>query len=109
MSVLNNLVVTGKLKNIKEFNQYGLMVVGQLTQKNGTERAKFTIPVVTHDEKIAQILRGLQSQTSEGDYTPELVVSGRLDTKFDVRRDVAQADRRAPMTRILIESIEVVQ
>lgn len=105
----NQLTVTGKLKNIKEFDQYGLMLVAQLTQKVGVERAKFTIPVACFDPALAPALRGLRELQDELGFTPVVNIIGELDTKFDTRKDVAQADRRPPMTRILIKSVEIAE
>jgi hypothetical protein len=100
----NTLTVTGKLKNIKEFDQYGLMIVGQLTQKVGNERAKFTIPVACFDESIAATLRGLREMQDGQGFTPVVNI---VDTKFDTRFGVENTDRRAPLTRILIKSVEL--
>jgi hypothetical protein len=105
----NALTVTGKLKNIKEFDQYGLMIVGQLTQKVGNERAKFTIPVACFDEAVASTLRGLREMQDGQGFTPVVNVVGELDTKFDTRPGVELSDRRAPLTRILIKSVELAE
>ena len=105
----NTLSVTGKLKNIKEFDQYGLMIVGQLTQKVGNERAKFTIPVACFDESIASTLRGLREMQDGNGFTPVVNIVGELDTKFDTRFGVENTDRRAPLTRILIKSVELAE
>ena len=105
----NTLTVTGKLKNIKEFDQYGLMIVGQLTQKIGNERAKFTIPVACFDESIAATLRGLREMQDGQGFTPVVNIVGELDTKFDTRFGVENTDRRAPLTRILIKSVELAE
>ena len=105
----NELTVTGKLKNIKEFDQYGLMIVGQLTQKVGSERAKFTIPVACFDESIASTLRGLREMQDGNGFTPVVNIVGELDTKFDVRQGVELSDRKPPLTRILIKSVELAE
>lgn len=105
----NSVIVTGRLKNIKEFNQYGLMMTGQLTQKDGDKRASFTIPIVTHDETVASMLRGLQGMVGDDGRTPELVITGEISTKFDLRQNVPNDQRRAPMTRIMVRSIELAQ
>jgi hypothetical protein len=105
----NELTVTGKLKNIKEFDQYGLMIVGQLTQKVGNERAKFTIPVACFDESIASTLRGLREMQDGNGFTPVVNIVGELDTKFDTRPGVELNDRKAPLTRVLIKSVELAE
>ncbi len=105
----NELTVTGKLKNIKEFDQYGLMIVGQLTQKVGNERAKFTIPVACFDESVASTLRGLREMQDGQGFTPVVNIVGELDTKFDTRQGVELSDRRAPLTRVLIKSVELAE
>jgi hypothetical protein len=106
--VKNTVTVTGRLKNIKQFDQYGLMVVGQLTQKNGIERAKFTIPIVTMDPAIASQLVALGEFVDDDGRTVEVEIEAELSTKFDVRRGVEQADRKAPLTRLLVKSVAVV-
>ena len=105
----NQIKVSGLLKNIKKFDQYGLMVVGQLTQRNENNKATFTIPVVTHSQEIASILAGLDElKNAETGYTPEVVITGELNTKFDTRKDVDNDKRKAPLTRIVINEIELV-
>ena len=103
------MTVTGKLKNIREFDQYGLMMVAQLTQKVGNERAKFTIPIACFDEALAPALRGLRELQDELGFTPLVNITGELDTKFDTRPDVKNEDRNAPLTRILITSVELAE
>jgi hypothetical protein len=105
----NTMTVTGKLKNIREFDQYGLMIVGQLTQKVGNERAKFTIPVACFDASLAPALRGLREMQDDLGFTPMVNITGELDTKFDTRRDVNNEDRNPPLTRILITSVELAE
>ena len=106
---MNKLTVSGKLKNVRTFNNnYGTLVVAQLTQKNGAERAKFTIPVACIAPELVSTLQGLSElANSDTGYTPDVVITGSLDTKFDTRREVANDERRAPLTRIMIESIEL--
>lgn len=108
---MNKLTVSGKLKNIRTFNNgYGTLVVAQLTQKNGAERAKFTIPVACVSPELASTLQGLSELAdSESGYTPDVIINGVLDTKFDTRRDVPNAERKQPLTRIMIESVELAQ
>jgi hypothetical protein len=105
----NTMTVSGKLKNIREFDQYGLMMVAQLTQKIGNERAKFTIPVACFDESIAPILRGLREMQDELGFTPVVNITGELDTKFDTRPNVQNEQRNQPLTRILITSVELAE
>jgi len=105
----NQIKVSGMLKNIKKFDQYGLMVVGQLTQRDENNKATFTIPIVTHSKVVAEILAGLDNaKDAETGYTPEVVITGELNTKFDTRKNVDNADRKAPLTRIVISEIELV-
>lgn len=104
----NALSVSGKLKNIKKFDQYGLMVVGQLTQRNDEGKSTFTIPIVTHNKEVAQVLEKLAELTDDSGYTPEVVITGELNTKFDTRKGVDNADRKAPLTRIVIADVELV-
>jgi hypothetical protein len=40
--------------------------------------------------------------------TVEVEIEAELSTKFDVRRGVEQADRKAPLTRLLVKSVAVV-
>lgn len=105
----NTMTVSGKLKNIREFDQYGLMMVAQLTQKIGNERAKFTIPVACFDERLAPTLRGLREMQDELGFTPVVKITGQLDTKFDTRPNVQNDERNAPLTRILITSVELAE
>ena len=105
----NKMTVSGKLKNIREFDQYGLMMVAQLTQKVGNERAKFTIPVACFDERIAPALRGLREMQDELGFTPVVNITGELDTKFDTRPNVQNDQRNQPLTRILITSVELAE
>ena len=101
------MTVSGKLKNIREFDQYGLMMVAQLTQKIGNERATFTIPVACFDSAIAPALRGLREMQDELGFTPVVNITGELSTKFDTRPNVQNDDRNPPLTRILIKSVEM--
>ena len=106
---MNNAInVSGKLKNIKKFDQYGLMVVGQLTQRNDEGKATFTIPIVTFSKTVASVLEGLSERADDLGYTPEVAITGELNTKFDTRKGVDNADRKAPLTRIVISEIELV-
>ena len=111
MSVQNEMKVSGKLKNIRTFsNTYGTLVVAQLTQKNGVERAKFTMPIAVQAPELISTLQGLaELADSTTGYTPDVIISGQLDTKFDTRRDVPNDERRQPLTRIMVESIELAQ
>ena len=104
----NEIKVSGKLKNIKKFDQYGLMVVAQLTQRDGDNKATFTIPVVTYSKEVAAVLQGLAERSDELGYTPEVAIVGELNTKFDKRKDVPNNERKAPLTRIVIDSLELV-
>jgi hypothetical protein len=105
----NQIKVSGMLKNIKKFDQYGLMVVGQLTQRDEANKATFTIPIVTHSKIVADILQGLDNgKNPETGYTAEVVITGELNTKFDTRKGVDNADRKAPLTRIVISEVELV-
>jgi len=105
----NQIKVSGMLKNIKTYDQYGLMVVGQLTQRDENNKATFTIPIVTHSKVIAEILQGLDNaKDSETGYTPVVEITGELNTKFDTRKGVDNADRKAPLTRIVISEVELV-
>ena len=109
MKNANTIQVTGLLKNIREFNQYGRMVTAQLTQRNAYGSAVFTMPIVTFSDELASALKALDEQVNdETGYTPEVIITGHLSTKFDKRRDVANEDRKAPLTRIEIESVELV-
>lgn len=105
----NQMTVSGKLKNIRTFNNnYGTLVVGQLTQKNGAERATFTMPIACVSPELVSTLKGLAELADEvTGYTPDVVISGQLNTKFDTRRDVPNAERKQPLTRIMVESIEL--
>ena len=94
---------------VKEFDQYGLMIVAQLTQKVGSERAKFTIPVACFDESLASTLRGLREMQDGLGFTPVVNIIGELDTKFDVRQGVELSDRKPPLTRVLIKSVELAE
>lgn len=105
----NEMTVQGKLKNIRTFtNTLGTLVVAQLTQKNGIERAKFTIPIACVNPQVVSTLQGLaELADSTTGYTPDVIISGQLDTKFDTRRGVENDERRQPLTRIMIESVEL--
>lgn len=106
---MNNVTVTGKLKNIRVFtNQYGTLVTAQLTQKNGMERATFTMPVGVLDPQAQAMFKALANATEEGAYTQEVEITGKIDTRFDTRPNVAQHERKAPFTRILVDSVELV-
>jgi hypothetical protein len=82
--------------------------VGQLTQRNDDNKATFTIPIVTFSKAVATILEGLNQRADELGYTPEVNITGELNTKFDTRKGVDNADRKAPLTRIVISEIELV-
>lgn len=107
----NEMTVSGKLKNIRTFsNNYGTLVVAQLTQKNGIERATFTMPIAVQSPELISTLQGLaELADSTTGYTPDVVISGQLNTKFDTRRDVPNDERRQPLTRIMVETIELAQ
>lgn len=106
---MNTVSVSGKLKNIRVFeNSYGVLVTGQLTQKNPGERATFTMPIGAVDPVVQSVLKGLAETTAEGEYTVDVEITGKIDTRFDTRPNVEQAQRRAPFTRILVDSVELV-
>lgn len=99
--------VTGLLKNIRKFDQYGIMFTGQLTCKeNG--KTVLTIPIFTHDEALGSILLALAEQQDDRGYTPEVEIFGELGTKFDRRPDIKNEDRKPMMTRIKVETVELV-
>jgi len=108
--VKNTLSVSGKLKNIRKFDGYdnGVMVVAQLTQRNDEGKSTFTIPIATYSKEVVKVLEKLAELTDDNGYTPEVVISGELNTKFDTRKGVDNADRKAPLTRIVIADVELV-
>lgn len=105
----NQMTVSGKLKNIRTFTDArGTLVVGQLTQKNGAERATFTMPIACLAPELVSTLQGLaELADATTGYTPDVVITGQLNTKFDTRRDIPNAERKQPLTRIMIETVEL--
>lgn len=112
--MLNNIKATGFLKNITVRNTAtGPIITANLTQREqlseDKSRCTFTIPVVlfVHGASDArkEFLLGLdQTRAEDSPYTAEVMIEGSLDTLFD-RRPSTVSDRRAPQTRIAIDSI----
>jgi hypothetical protein len=111
---LNSLTLSGKLKNVRDFsNGTGTMVVAQLTQHSYRETmsgeqkrfAKFTIPVVIFDQAVAKAVLALD--TDAENYTPELMLAGSLNTRYDRRPGVENADRQPPRTQVVVSSIDI--
>lgn len=109
--MLNNVVASGYLKNIRvQPTSRGEIVLAQLTQRvdGPTGRCTFTTPVElmvagAKDERKSFLLGLDRSRAEDSDYTAEVVIEGSLVTYFDRRPNVSE--RRSPMTRIQIDSV----
>lgn len=102
----NAITLTGKLKNIREFDTYGLIAVANLTQRNDEGKCTVTVPVLVKDKAVIEALRALPK---DGDKTTPLVrISGMLVTKFDRRPGIDNDDRQAPYTQVQITEVETV-
>lgn len=102
----NAITLTGKLKNIREFDTYGLIAVANLTQRNDEGKCTVTIPALIKDKEVVEALRALPKDSDKT--TPQVTVTGMLVTKFDRRPGIDNNDRQAPYTQIQIASVELV-
>lgn len=102
----NAITLTGKLKNIREFDTYGLIAVGNLTQRNDEGKCTVTVPVLVKDKTLIESLRALPKDSDKT--TPQVRISGMLVTKFDRRPGIDNDDRVAPYTQVQITEIELV-
>ena len=103
--MINNIVVTGQLMNIKRFeNERGVMFRAQITQRNESNRAVFTMPIVIFDADAQGFVQMLEdSRHDEDKYTAEVIVSGTLDTKFGAPNE----EKKPPFTRIVASKVEL--
>ena len=102
----NAITLTGKLKNIREFDQYGLIAVANLTQRDDEGKCTVTVPVLIKDKAVIEALRTLPKDDEKT--TPRVTITGKLVTKFDRRPEVDNKDRQAPYTQVQISSVELV-
>ena len=104
---MNNTVrLTGKVKNITERDLGATKIVTATLNHYDvkTGRIAVTIGLVGYEGQGAALLRALiPSQTDDG---LTVTVDGELDTLFDRRSNVNQADRRSPWTRISVQGLE---
>ena len=111
MSV-NTMKVSGRIKNIKAYtNARGTLITGHMTQKNGAERATFTIPIVATEPEAVMLLQALATYEldDKGFYDAEVEVGGLLSTQFDVRpQNAVVGERFAPRTRIDVRELNVI-
>jgi hypothetical protein len=100
---MNNVILTGKVKNIteREFGNLKFLTATLNSYDTKTGRIAVTMQLVGYEGQGAALLRSLiQSQESE----PTVTVEGELDTLFD-RSNKPQDQRRAPWTRIAVTKI----
>lgn len=108
--MLNNTVeLQGRMKKARVLdNQYGRIVLGNITQRDEKGSATVTMQVVAYDPKVQAVLQSLSDEiTVEGGYTPALIIRGRLETRFDKRPAavVGNGERFAPQTRITVDEV----
>jgi hypothetical protein len=110
----NEVTITGTIKNIKTYsNERGTLLTGWLDQRDtsrfgdGTaDQTKYVVGmniIALDDSTVGEILGAKRAGTEA---TPNVTVSGRLVTKFD-RRQIPDADKRAPFAQVEVHSIEV--
>lgn len=109
----NKVIVTGRLKSLRLFDQYGKMMTGSLSQRvvvdEGRTRAKFNMPICALDESVISALLEInKTLDAETLNTAEVRIEGEISTKYDLRRDVPTDQRKQPFTRILVHSVELV-
>ena len=115
MELLNNYEVTGTIKNIRSFTgSKGTLVTGWLNQRtysrlpDGTaDRAVYVVGmnIVALDDSAVADLTALDNARQGMEETAQVVLKGRLITRFDRRPDVAENARRAP--QLQFEVLEV--
>jgi hypothetical protein len=99
----NSVKLQGKIKNIVERNVGAVTIVtASLSQYDiKTGKCAVTISLIGYEGRGAAALRALiPAQESN----PEIIVEGELDTLFD-KRPATVTDRRAPWTRIAVDSV----
>lgn len=102
MSNTNNIQLAGRLKNIRVFTERGTMVTAQLTQRNEEGKATFTIPICSFDPKMVAALKAMGEHVGDSGTTDEVVVSGKLNTRFAQNPD---GTWKAPFTRVLVDAV----
>jgi hypothetical protein len=115
MELLNNVEITGTIKNIRSFKgTKGTLVTGWLNQRDmsrlsdGTaDRAVYVVGmnIVALDDSAVADLTALDNARQGAEETIPVVLKGRLVTRFDRRQDVAESARRAP--QLQFEVLEV--
>ena len=110
----NEVTITGTIKNIKTYsNERGTLLTGWLDRRDtsrfgdGTaDQTKYVVGmniIALDDSTVGEILGAKRAGTEA---TPNVTVTGRLVTKFD-RRQIPDADKRAPFAQVEVHSIEV--
>jgi len=102
----NAITLTGKLKNIREYDTYGLIAIGNLTQRNEEGKCTVTVPVLIKDKAVIETLRALPKDSDK--MTPTVRITGMLLTKFDRRPGIDNDDRVAPYNQVQIVEVETV-
>jgi len=115
MNVENSVVISGTVKNIRNFTgSRGTMVTGWLNQRdisrvsNGdADRIVYVagINIVGFDGDVVKDLNSLDNARQGAEETVLITLKGRLKTKFDTRQ-IAESEKRAP--QVQLEVFEVV-
>ena len=110
MNLVNEVTITGTLKNIKTFSgSKGTLVTGWLSQRDiarlsdGTaDRTVFVagINIVGLDGDVVTDLTNLDKARQGSEETMLVTLKGRLVTRFDRRPNVAEADRNKPQVQL---------
>jgi len=111
----NEVIITGTLKNIKQFTgSKGTLVTGWLNQRDISrtsdgvaDRQVYVagMNIVALDDSSVGDLLALDQARQGAEETMPVTITGRLVTRFDRRPNVAEGARRAP--QLQLEVLEI--
>lgn len=111
----NEVTVTGTIKNIKTYtNERGTMLTGWFDQRDvsrtsdGTaDRTVYVVGmniVALDDSTVGDIIGASRAGT---EVTLPITLTGRMVTRFDRRKNVAQNEQRPPVLQLEVHAVEV--
>jgi len=97
----NEVTITGTIKNIKTYkNERGTLLTGWLDQRDVSRMADGTA-----DRQVYVV--GMNIIALDDSTVGEILVTGRLVTKFDRRQNIEESKRRAPFAQLEVHAVEV--
>jgi len=100
---MNQVTLSGRIKNVKIVGKTGTVVTGNLSQyivnEYGREKCIATMPLVffNNGEAALNLVAGT-----------EVTVIGEINTRFDSRPGIDNAERSKPYTQIKVNKLELV-